>query len=75
MRELGIVGNWALGGLTPADLAKATDDLIARLQADYDKVGVVNKEDVNNDNCIKVTSLIRVKLRHIYIVVSGVDGD
>ena len=54
MKAEGILGNWALGTLTPKDLEDATDNLINRATEQYDKVGKLKPEELNIENCIQV---------------------
>ena len=53
MRQEGILGNWALHSLNPEDIENATDNLIKKAEAEYDKVGKLTPEDVNFENCIQ----------------------
>ena len=53
MRQFGIVCDWALHQRTPADLEKATDALIEKIQAGYDAVGKLDPSEVTFENCIK----------------------
>ena len=54
MRPEGIVSNFSLDKLTVAQIEKATEDLICKTRAKYQKVGDLKQDEINFETCIQV---------------------
>ena len=53
MKVKGLVANWDFGGLTPASIEKATEEIIKKYEAAFAAIGQIKAEDVTFDNTIK----------------------
>ena len=65
MRPEGIVSNFSLDKLTVEEIEKATEELICKTKAKYQKVGELKEDEINFESCIQV-------FRSILQLVNGI---
>ena len=54
MRQKGFVASWAFDQVKAEDLEKASEELIEKTRAAYERVGALKEDEINFESCIQV---------------------